>query len=170
MLPQINLKKRQYTEKPVASELNLPNIKGSIDDLIGKINTLKIEDDSTSKEQQLILRIFDEYDDSEFHSMFYNDESSMKDILRLFSRRGIYIDSMTTGELYEIKNKINKTESPWKWNFIMQLISCKVSPKDCYVAPEKIPAKKMRYEGGKRNRRTFQKLKRKRRRSTRKNI
>lgn len=169
-LPDINTKKRQSIETPAPQQnIKLPSIKSNIDDLIGKINTLKIEDDSTSKEQQLVLRIFNEYDDSEFHTMFYADEDSMKDILRLFSKKGIYLDTMTTRELSEIKNKIDKTESPWKWNFIMQLISCKVSPKDCYVSPETVPAKKMRYEAGKRNKRTRRKFKKKRRNNTRKN-
>jgi hypothetical protein len=149
-LPPIN-KKRDYPGNDAFfSRTNRPNI----DDLTKKIDTMSLEEgtendegNKLSREQQLILKIFSEYDDSEFHSMFYEDKASMQNSLRLFSKRGFYLDAMPPEELYEISKHIDREKEPWKWNFLLQLASCKISPKDCFIKPEEVSAKRLRTAG-----------------------
>ena len=86
----------------------------------------------TSKEHQLILEVFEEYDDSDFHSEFYQDESSMKIILSLFSRKGYDLNRMSPSELGLLTDYIDRKKEPWKRNFLLQLISCQLHPDFCY--------------------------------------
>jgi hypothetical protein len=150
-LPPIN-KKRDYSgNDAVFSRINKPNM----DDLTKGIDTMSLEEgfrheeendegNKLSREQQLILKIFSEYDDGEFHSMFYEDKASMQNSLRLFSKKGFYLDTMPPEELYEMSKHIDREKEPWKWNFLLQLASCKISPQDCFIKPEEVPAKRLR--------------------------
>jgi hypothetical protein len=149
-LPPINKKRNYSGNDAVFSRTNKPNI----DDLTKGIDTMSLEEgtendegNKLSREQQLILKIFSEYDDGEFHSMFYEDKASMQNSLRLFSKKGLYLDAMPPEELYEMSKHIDREKEPWKWNFLLQLASCKISPKDCFIKPEEVPAKRLRTAG-----------------------
>ena len=164
--------------------MSLPSIRGAIpikkrifdtneDYIVQQMTELHInqENNNTSKisqEQSKIINLLNEYDDDEFHPMYYDDKSSMNDILRIFSRRGLYLNELQTSELMGILNSIDRKKFPLKWNFIMQLISCKISPKDCYIEPEIVPAKRTRF-AGKKNKTKIKRKSVKKQKKTKKN-
>ena len=163
--------------------MSLPAIRGSVpikkrifetneDDIVDQMTNLQINQQNNntlkiSQEQKKKINLLNDYDDDEFHPMYYDDESSMNGILRIFSKRGLYLNELQISELMGILNSIDRKLFPMKWNFIMQLISCKISPKDCFVESEIIPAKRTRF-GGKQNKTKHLFIKNKRRKTGKK--
>jgi len=120
------------TEKNKLPEINKKINMDKLTDIFEKLEVDERRLPTITREQQLILDIFEGYDDSEFHSMLYENESSMKSILSLFSSKGYDLHKMTPLELKQLTGYIDREREPWKWNFLLQIISCIMLPDFCY--------------------------------------